>query len=90
MQELEAELSHRQFVDDLFDLHFPDMGVNGPPTVSNYDCLRLMVTGVEEMCGDWSAYSLKYVRRLATACDTMEAEQMAQLYTNVGLHCGAF
>ena len=49
-----------------------------------------MVGGVEEMCGDWSDYSLKHVRKLANVCDTMSHDEVAEVYTKIGDFCGAF
>lgn len=63
---------------------------NAPETPQNFDCLRMMVGGVEEMCGDWSAYSLKYVRKLANACDTMSQNEISDLFVKVGNYCQAF
>ena len=86
---LQKELEHRQFVDSLFgSQHFGEMA-NAPETPQNFDCLRMMVGGVEEMCGDWSAYSLKYVRKLANACDTMNEDQLSDLFVKVGNFCQA-
>ena len=67
--ELQKEIEHRQFVDALFEEHFSDVATSNE-NVQNYDCLRMMVGEVEELCGDWSEYSLKYVRKLADACDS--------------------
>lgn len=73
MEALQKELNHREFVDSLFN-SFEIDAVNAPEQPQDYDCLRFMVGSVENMCGDWSAYSLKYVRKLANACDTMSAD----------------
>merc|ERR1711994_1235578 len=56
---LQKEIAHRRFVDGLFAEHFSHIPENNG-NVQNYDCLRLMVGEVEELCGIWSDYSLKY------------------------------
>ena len=87
--EMQQELEHREFVDSLFTTHFED-ATNAPDTPTNFDCLRMMVGGVEELCGPWSAYSLKYVRKVANACDTKTTEEISDLYVKVGEFCSAF
>ena len=87
--EMQAELEHREFVDALFSTHFEE-AANAPENPQDFHCLRMMVGGVEEMCGPWSAYSLKYVRKLANACDTKTTEEISDLYVKVGEFCSAF
>jgi len=71
------EILHRNRMDAIFnDDHF--MTPNAPEIPQNFDCLRMMVNEVEDMCGEWSAYSLKYVRKLANICDTRSEEQVAE------------
>ena len=86
---LQKELEHRQFVDSLFAEHFDATNDAHRPIV-DYDCLRMFVGGIEDMCGPWSAYSLKYVRKVATACDTKTTDELSALYTNIGQTCNAF
>ena len=86
--ELEAELQHRQFVDGLFATHFEDVA-NAPEIPQDFDCLRVMVGGVEDLCGPFSAYSLKYIRKLANMCDT-KPEAVTNTLVRVGEYCGAF
>ena len=86
--ELEAELEHRQFIDGLFATHFEDVA-NAPEIPQDFDCLRVMVGGVEDLCGPWSAYSLKYVRKLANMCDT-KPEEVTNTLVRVGEYCNAF
>jgi len=88
MEALEKELQHREFVDSLF-LQF-ETDANAPETPQDFDCLRMMVSGVEEMCGKWSAYSLKYVRKLANICDTSSNTDISEAYVKIGQYCGAF
>jgi len=54
---VQKELTHRDFVDSIFAENF-DIVANAPETPQNFDCLRMFVGEVEEMCGPWSAYSL--------------------------------
>ena len=86
--EMEKELAHRTFVDKLFSTHFTEMA-NAPENPQDFHCLRMMVGGVEEMCGPWSSYSLKYVRKLANACDTQTPDQISDLYVKIGEYCNA-
>ena len=88
--ELQKEIDHRQFIDALFKQVIDEDIPNANDTPQNFDCLRLMVGGVEEMCGDWSDYSLKHVRKLANVCDTMSHDEIAEVYTKIGDFCGAF
>ena len=89
IEEMENELAHRKFVDFLFEQPHFDDAANAPENPQNFDCLRMMVGGVEEMCGDWSAYSLKYVRKLANVCDTKTPEEISDIYVKIGQTCGA-
>lgn len=49
-----------------------------------------MVGEVEELCGSWSDYSLKYVRKLANACNSKTTEEIATLVGKIGTTCQAF
>jgi len=88
-EELQKEIDHRRFVDGLFAEHFSHIPENNG-NVQNYDCLRLMVGEVEELCGIWSDYSLKYVRKLADACDSQSEEQVGDLIGHIGTYCTAW
>jgi len=48
-----------------------------------------MVGGVEDLCGPFSAYSLKYVRKLANLCDT-KPEEVTNTLVRIGEYCNAF
>ena len=56
--DLKNELDHRQYVDKLFTQEYFMDVANAPETPQNFDCLTMMFKGVEDMCGEWSAYSL--------------------------------
>jgi len=79
---------HRQFTDQLFNTAF-EPAVNAPETPQDFDCLRVMVEGVEDLCGPFSAYSMKYIRKLANLCDT-QPEEVTNTLVKVGDFCGAF
>ena len=87
---LQKEIDHRQFVDMLFTTHFSDISANAPEIPQDFDCLRLMVNSVEDLCGPWSSYSLKYVRKLANACDTQEVNEVGDLLSRIGEFCAAY
>lgn len=48
-----------------------------------------MVEGVEDLCGPFSAYSLKYVSKLANMCDT-QSQDVTETLVRVGEYCHAF
>ena len=85
---LAKELEHRQFVDKLFSANFDEV-VNAPEVPQDFDCLRVMVEGVEDLCGPFSAYSLKYVSKLANMCDT-QSQDVTETLVRVGEYCHAF
>jgi len=85
---LEVELAHRQFVDTLFATHFEETA-NAPEIPQDFDCLRVMVESVEDLCGPYSAYSLKYIRKLANLCDT-RPEEVTNTLVKVGEYCHSF
>lgn len=82
IEAVQKELAHRNAMDKLFN-HEHLAVANAPEIPQNFDCLRLMVNEVEEMCGPWSAYSLKYVRKLANICDTRTEEQVADTLAKI-------
>jgi len=57
---------------------------DAPETPKDFDCLRMMVRGVQDMCGEWSGYSMQYVRKLANVCDTKTSEEIADIYVKIG------
>ena len=85
---MHKELDHRKFIDGVFRENFGEMA-NAPETPQNFDCLRMLLSELEETCGEWSDYSLKYVRKVANACDTMTEDQIGDLMANVSTHCTA-
>jgi len=76
--DLKAELEHRMFVDKLFADAFPkhfgsekkDFELTVQPT--DYPCLRFLMEGVEQNCGKFSDYSLKYVKHLVHVCESQD------------------
>ena len=86
--ELEKEIASRQFFDELFNLDF--FHIEGAPeTPQDFDCYRMLIGGVEEMCGSWTSYSLKFTSKLAAVCDTKTAEEISDAYVKIGQFCGA-
>lgn len=88
-EELKAELDHRQFADNLFDTLFNDITPRSGD-IQDYDCLRELVGSVEELCGEWSEYSLKYVAKLADVCESKTSEEIRALMVKVSTYCRAF
>ena len=84
-ESLEKEIAHRQYYDTLFATLFGD-SANAPETPQDFDCLRKMVESVEDSCGRFSSYSLKYVRSLANMCDT-QPEKVQETLKKVEEHC---
>merc|ERR1719389_374753 len=85
---LQKEINHRQFSDTLFDTFFPASGnFTGHP--KDFDCYRQMLGTIEEICGEWSAYSLKYTSRVAEACDTKGYDEVAEIAGMLYEYCGA-
>ena len=81
-----AEVEHRNRMDIVFGAEHLQVA-NAPEIPQNFDCLRMMVGTVEEMCGPWSDYSLKYVRKLANICDTQTEEQVAESVSKIFEAC---
>lgn len=84
---LQHELEHRQFYDKLFTMHFDDMA-NAPEIPQDWECYRSLVESFEEVCGQFSAYSLKYTYKLANICDT-QPEKIQSVMKKVQDMCQA-
>ena len=84
---LHDELHSRGVYDSMF-IQF-DTNDNAPEIPQDYDCLRMMVGGVEDMCGKWTSYGLKYIRKLANMCDTYTADELSDAYAKIGQFCGS-
>ena len=85
---LEKEIAHRKFADELFGTLFADIPADAPENPQDFDCLRRMVRSVEESCGQFSAYSLKYATSLANMCDT-QPEKVDSTLENVKEFCAS-
>ena len=74
-QALKDEIDHRMFIDKLFAETFPKhFGENANElelTVQpeDFECLRFLMEVVENNCGRFSDYSLKYVKHLVHVCE---------------------
>jgi len=88
LDELQAEIDHRRHVDGLFEIFSAVPSNNG--NVQDYDCLREMVGAVEELCGVWSDYSLKYVGKLADTCDSQSGEKINEYIQKMRTYCQAY
>jgi len=86
-EELKAEVEHRMFADDLFTQLFPGYHTAEDFEVTDHDCLRFTVGAVEDLCGKFSDYSLKYVRSLAYACENLSADEIAAKIGQVAEIC---
>lgn len=70
----------------MFARHFSDV-YDAPVMPEHFDCLRIMVAGVEVHCGAWTPYSMRYVRKLVDACDEKSPQELAQIYSKIGDYC---
>ena len=86
MADLQREFMHRDFYDNLFRVHFEPI-YDAPIVPHNFNCLRILVAGVELHCGKWSPYAMRYVRNLANYCDTRGPQELAHLYSKIGDYC---
>lgn len=75
-----------KFVDQLFGEHFP-MANEDYEEPQDFDCLRQLLGQLEEMCGEWSDYSLKYTKNVAHACNNKTEAELGSLMSNVFQHC---
>ena len=68
---VQKELSERMTVDHIFKQfeNLLELGEEESTSVYDEDCLKAAVEHYEEKCGKFSDYSLKYVNRLAKACE---------------------
>jgi len=78
-QELTDELLHRRTVDRIFE----KFGVNTTYTVIDFKCLKATVENFKSTCGQWSEYTLKYVRNMAVACETNSEDDIKAKFTQI-------
>mmetsp|Transcript_18179 Transcript_18179/g.21386 ORF Transcript_18179/g.21386 Transcript_18179/m.21386 type:complete len:82 (+) Transcript_18179:1037-1282(+) len=78
----------RDYVDSLFSAHFSAV-FDAPIAPHNFNCMRIMAEGVELHCGKWSPYSMRYVRNLASYCDTKSPDELSHIYSRIGHYCSS-
>ena len=84
---LNKEIEHRQFIDGLFKSDHFEENVNAPEIPQDWTCYRSLLQHTEELCGEWSAYSLKYAYKLSNACDSKTPSQLEDLKVKIGAYC---
>lgn len=96
-KDLKDELDHRMFVDKLFEVTFPkhygeEKGDEVELTVqpTNFDCLRYLMDSVENNCGRFSDYSLKYVKHLVHVCENQDETGVVQAALKIADFCEAY
>lgn len=78
--ELEAEILHRKKVDAIFN----KFNVNDKEDIAiDFKCLKASVENFKSVCGEWSEYTLKYVRTIAIACETVSEENIKKAFEQV-------
>lgn len=93
-QDLKDELEHRMYIDKLFAEAFPkhfgpyaaeDFKLTVQP--SDYNCLRYLMSSVENSCGRFTDYSLKYVKHLVHVCENQDEAGVAEAARKVAEFC---
>lgn len=85
---LEDELDSRQRYDNLFSQFGLSTYVHESP--QDFDCLRMMVGHVDDQCGRWTSYGLKYVKHLANICDSYSLDDISAAKIKISEHCNGF
>lgn len=72
--DLSFEVTQRMRVDHVFEAFNTATGAasqaNGPLRVSNFDCLKTLVSAYDNACGRFDDYSLQYVKFFVRACES--------------------
>ena len=74
--DLSFELTKRMRVDHVFEAFNAATGAaraiaeNGRPAVSNFDCLKALMTTFDTSCGRMDDYSLQFVKYFVAACES--------------------
>lgn len=75
--ELQQEISHRVKVDTIFS----KLNIVQKSDISiDYKCLKESVNNFKSICNEWSDYSLKYVKSIAIACETMSVSTIKSFF----------
>jgi len=78
--EVEEEIRHRQKVDRIFNKFNIE---NKTDIAIDFKCLKASVENFKSICKEWSDYSLKYVRTIAIACETISTEAIKNAFVQV-------
>jgi len=74
---LEQEIRHRQRVDSIFGKFNVE---DKTDIVMDYTCLKASIEHFKSICNEMSDYSLKYIRKLAIACETISSEDIKKAF----------
>jgi len=78
--ELDEEIRHRQKVDRIFS----QFNVQEKEKITiDFKCLKDSVNSFKSICKEWSDYSLKYVRTMAIACETISSEDIKNAFISL-------
>jgi hypothetical protein len=80
LNELDEEIRHRSKVDQIFK----QFNVENKEEVNiDFKCLKASVDNFKSICKEWSDYSLKYVKTIAIACETVSIENIKEAFTSI-------
>jgi hypothetical protein len=77
--EIDEEIRHRQKVDRIFNKFNVE---NKDDVTIDFKCLKASVENFKSICKEWSDYSLKYVRTIAIACETVSAKDIKNAFVS--------
>ena len=86
--ELIAEIESRMFHDNIYNTvfaHHANQELVAQP--EDFECLRFTMDSVEESCGKFTDYSLKYVHRLVHICETEDAFGVEAAQNKISEYC---
>jgi legumain len=76
------ELRHIREADSIFKTFDAVMSVGVNVDQINFDCLKSAVKAYKSIC-QWGEYDLKYVRNIASACQTHTAEEIEETFRKI-------
>ena len=90
-QELVNELQSRMQSDNLFKNVFAHHAEANELIVvpENFQCLRFLMSVHDVHCGRFDDYSLKFVKHLVHACETVEPHAIAAVAELIEQHCAS-
>lgn len=84
--DLSMEITQRMKVDHIFEAFNSATGANRlaeseePTVVSNFDCLKVLMTTYEKECGKMDDYSLQFVKYFVRACQsTFHVDRLSKI-----------